>query len=48
MYADDTTVSNKAKSLTELLIDQKNLLTLTENWFVSDKLTLRPGISVMG
>jgi hypothetical protein len=40
MYADDTTVSNKAKSLTELLIDQKNLLTLTENWFISNKLTL--------
>jgi ribonuclease P/MRP protein subunit RPP40 len=27
MYADDTTVSNKAKSLTELLTNQKNLLT---------------------
>jgi ribonuclease P/MRP protein subunit RPP40 len=40
MYADDTTVSNKAKSLTELLTDQKNLLTLTENWFISNKLTL--------
>jgi hypothetical protein len=40
MYADDTTVSNKAKSLTELLTNQKNLLTLTENWFISNKLTL--------
>jgi hypothetical protein len=40
MYADDTTVSNKAKSLTELLTNQKNLLTPTENWFISNKLTL--------
>jgi retron-type reverse transcriptase len=40
MYADDTTVSNKAKSLTELLTNQKNLLTLAENWFISNKLTL--------
>jgi hypothetical protein len=40
MYADDTTVSNKAKSFTELLTNQKNLLTLAENWFISNKLTL--------